>query len=115
MSDSTYMTPLSQVMKRLEEKGYGAEFRTKKDKGAVLDEGNKTYSAEDLKIVKVYRFEGESDPADMAILYAIQAKDGKHGYLLDAYGTYSDEEQQYHIDFIKKVPADKDERLDDID
>jgi hypothetical protein len=115
MSDSTSMTPLSQVMKSLDEKGFGAEFKIKKDEGAVMDGTGKNYKAEDLQVVKVYRFEGESDPADMAILYALKTNDGEKGYLLDAYGTNAEEDLQYHIDFIKKMPAGKDERLEDID
>ena len=42
-------------------------------------------------VVRGYRrFEGVSDPDDMAILYAIEAPGGIRGTLVDAYGAYSD-------------------------
>ena len=37
-----------------------------------------------------YRFEGESNPDDMSILYAIEANDGISGTISSAYGTYAD-------------------------
>ena len=33
---------------------------------------------------------GDSDPSDNAIIYALTAKDGSKGTLLDSYGVYSD-------------------------
>src|SRR5680860_977822 len=100
MSDSTSMTPLSTVMARLAQKGFGSEFKINKD-GARIDGHARIYQPEDLWILKVYRFEGESDPADMAVLYAIETNDGKQGFILNAYGTYSDQDQIFYDDFIK--------------
>jgi hypothetical protein len=99
-------------MARLAEKGFGSEFKINKD-GARLDGHEGLYQPNDLQILKVYRFEGESDPADMAALYAMQAIDGKKGFLLNAYGTYSDQDQKYYDDFIKNVQIDKEGRLED--
>ena len=39
---------------------------------------------------EIYRFEGVSDPDDMAIVYAIESRDGTRGTLVDAFGVYSD-------------------------
>jgi hypothetical protein len=36
------------------------------------------------------RFEGISDPDDMAIVYALEARSGIRGTLVDAFGVYSD-------------------------
>jgi hypothetical protein len=44
----------------------------------------------DLVIREYYRFEGISDPDDMAILYAIESTSGVRGTLADAFGVYSD-------------------------
>src|SRR6266850_1483047 len=49
-----------------------------------------TFGAEDVVIRDYRRFEGVSDPDDMAIVYAIEAKGGIRGTLVDAYGVYSD-------------------------
>lgn len=112
MSDSTSMTPLSTVMTRLAQKGFGSEFKINKE-GARVDGHDRLYQPEDLSILRVYRFEGESDPADMAAIYAMETNDGKKGFLLNAYGTYSDQDQEDYDNFIKKVHIDKKDRLED--
>jgi hypothetical protein len=112
MSDSTSMTPLSTVMASLAKKGFEKEFKINRE-GARLDGHEKVYQPEDLWILKVYRFEGESDPADMAALYAIETTDGKQGFVLNAYGTYSDQDQKHYDDFIMKVQIEKEDRLED--
>jgi hypothetical protein len=43
-----------------------------------------------LVILQFHRFEGASDPDDMAILYAIEGEAGVRGTLADAYGVYAD-------------------------
>jgi len=42
-------------------------------------------------IAEVYRFEGESDPADEAVVYAIESKDGRKGVLVNGFGISADE------------------------
>lgn len=44
-----------------------------------------------FEIAAVYRFEGDTDPADEAVVYAISDATGTHkGILVSAYGTYAD-------------------------
>jgi hypothetical protein len=45
---------------------------------------------EDLVIREVYRFEGVSDPDDMAIVYGIEGRRGLKATVIDAFGVYSD-------------------------
>jgi hypothetical protein len=45
---------------------------------------------EDLVIRAYYRFEGISDPDDLAIVYGIESKGGSRGTLVDAFGVYAD-------------------------
>ncbi|MDZ4756676.1 MAG: hypothetical protein SGJ10_00875 [Bacteroidota bacterium] len=45
---------------------------------------------DDFEIVDVYRYEGDSDPADEAVVYAIESKTGVKGILVTGYGIYSD-------------------------
>lgn len=106
MSTSASMTPLSVVMTKLAGKGYSEEFKVNKDE-ATLGSDSQTYKAEELTIVHTYRFEGESDPADMSVLYAVETKDGKKGFLLDAYGTYSDQDNEGYESFILNVPINE--------
>ncbi len=44
----------------------------------------------DFDIVNVYRFEGMTDPADSTVLYAIEARNGNKGVLVDSYGAYAE-------------------------
>ena len=55
---------------------------------------------DEVTIVDFYRFEGESNPDDMSVLYAIEATDGVKGTISNAYGTYADANTD---DFLKQV------------
>ncbi|WP_131537985.1 phosphoribosylpyrophosphate synthetase [Pedobacter nototheniae] len=46
---------------------------------------------EEFEIDEVYRFEGMTDPADSAVVYAISSNVGNlKGVLVDAYGVYAE-------------------------
>ncbi len=106
MSTSKSMTTYSQVLNVLPAKGYGKELNIKRA-GASFDDSETIYHPEQLKIVKVYRFEGESDPSDMAVIYLLHSDNDEKGFLLNAYGTYSDEDNPYYDEFIKRVPINE--------
>ena len=100
------MTTLSSVLENLRLKQEDHEFRWTED-GFTAGKG-KIYQPEDLKIIKTYRFEGESDPSDSSILYVIEANDHLVGYSLDAYGLYSNHEGEEGYDnFIRRIPVQK--------
>ncbi|MEO6584024.1 MAG: hypothetical protein ABIO05_06850 [Ferruginibacter sp.] len=104
------MTTLSQVLEKLRLKKQDNEFRMT-TKGFGFGTG-KFYEPSELKIIKTYRFEGESDPADSTILYVMEANDGSLGYNMDAYGVYSNHDDDKYDDFIRRVPMEeRDEQL----
>ncbi len=106
MSNSkTEMTTLSVVLEKLRLKKQDNEFRMTKN--GFGSENGKCYQPEELKIIRTYRFEGESDPGDSSILYVIEANDGKVGYSLDAYGVYSNHDDSNYDDFIRKIPMEE--------
>lgn len=88
-SEKTHMKTLSSCMNKLKEFGFKEEYVVKENLLRSLDSGE-AYTSDHVKIINFYRFEGESDPSDNSILYALQTKDGKRGLLVDAYGIYSD-------------------------
>lgn len=47
------------------------------------------FQGEDLKIITVYRYEGNSDPADEATVYGIETSSGLKGILVVGDGIYS--------------------------
>lgn len=80
---------LVSCMNTLHADGFKENFMVKHGAMQALDSG-KSYSPSEVKILNFYRFEGESDPADNAILYVLETKDGVRGLLSDAYGPYAD-------------------------
>lgn len=90
---------LSQCVNSLVRYGFDKDFQVT-DEGMKCTDCSKVYQPDEVKIVNYYRFEGESDPADMSILYAIETNDGLKGTLVDAFGTYSGRKIQ---DFILQV------------
>lgn len=102
------MTTMTSVLENLRLKRQDNEF-TMSEEGFVGTNG-RTYQPEELIIIKTYRFEGESDPADSAIIYLIEACDGLVGYSIDTFGAYSNNAEGYD-DFIKKIKVqDRDEQ-----
>ncbi|SFT95266.1 hypothetical protein SAMN04489724_2926 [Algoriphagus locisalis] len=106
MSTSKSMTTYSQVLNMLPSRGYGSELHILRA-GARFDNSETLYQPDHLKIVKTYRFEGESDPSDMAVIYLLHGLNDDKGFLLNAYGTYSDEDNQFYDEFIKRVAVDE--------
>jgi hypothetical protein len=99
------MTTMSQVMEKLRLKRLDNEFLLS-DKGFSVGNG-KFYQPDQLKVVRTYRFEGESDPSDSSILYVIEAEDGLIGYSIDAYGAFSNHDDVNYNDFIRKIRTEE--------
>ncbi len=99
------MSNVTAVREKLRIKKRDKEFRMTPE-GFTAGNG-KFYNPEDLKIIKTYRFEGESDPSDSSIIYVIEANDGLIGYSMDAYGVYSDHDDDGYDDFIRKISVEE--------
>ena len=83
-------TTLSETMDMLRKEGYVEDFNLQQN---CLDcrKGQLKVSTDEFIIDKYYRFEGESNPSDAAILYAISSdKHQLKGVLVNAYGIYSE-------------------------
>ncbi len=104
MGNSQQMTTLTEVLEKLASLKQDREFMMMEN-GFTIDQ-KKYYEPAELSIIKVYRFEGESDPSDNAILYLIEATDGIIGYSLDAYGAASNHNESYG-EFIQKIKVDE--------
>lgn len=84
------MTSLSEVMNALIQQGYTQDFNLTSNQ---LNGGKNPLqeSPDQFLIDRHYRFEGESDPDDEAIVYAISSIDGQiKGILVNGYGTSSE-------------------------
>lgn len=99
----TEMSEMDKCLRKLEAQGYLDQYKV--EKGRLHDlSNNKKYRSKDVKALNFYRFEGNSNPDDMSILYAIETIDGRRGVLIDAYGTYADEDLGK---FMKEVEVNK--------
>lgn len=98
-SQKVDMKTLSSCVNHLTRQGYEAQFKVTKD-GLKSLATEKVYRPDEVKIASFYRFEGDSDPADNSILYAIETGSGEKGTLSDAYGIYNDANVSA---FIKEV------------
>jgi hypothetical protein len=73
----------------LTRRGFTEDFRVVD--GKLRATGTReTFGPEELVISEVHRFEGISDPDDMAIVYGLEARNGLRGTVVDAFGVYSD-------------------------
>lgn len=81
--------PLADVLEELVRRGFVAHLGAAGGRVRVLGTG-RTLAPEDLVIVEHRRFEGASDPDEMAVVYAVEAVDGTRGTLVDAFGVYAD-------------------------
>lgn len=82
---------LSETMDGLKKEGYTMDFNIH-DECVVCYQNNTKLSPDDFEIDKVYRFEGESNPDDESVLYALSSpKFGVKGLLVNGYGISADE------------------------
>ena len=97
------MTTLTSVLEKLRLRKQDNEFQVTQE--GFKSPAGKIYQPSDLKIIRTYRFEGDSDPADNTILYLIEANDGLLGYSIDAYGAYTNHPEEWYDDFVKSIPV----------
>ncbi len=74
----------------LKARGYTINFNIAFDK-LMCSENKICLNPDEFEITAFYRFEGNSNPADADIVYAIESKDGtSKGVLTSAFGLYAD-------------------------
>ena len=78
---------ITQAVNELRKRGYTMDFNLKEN--CIVCHADK-FDPDDFEITEVYRFEGNSDPADESIVFAIQSKTGLKGVLVNAFGIYSE-------------------------
>jgi hypothetical protein len=74
----------------LKKRGYTTDFNLAFDK-LICKTTNTCLNPDEFEITEAYRFEGETNPSDEAVVYAIESKSkGMKGVLVNAYGVYAD-------------------------
>jgi len=78
---------LSEAVNDLKKRGFDLDFNLQEN--CLICHGDK-FNVNDFEITEVYRFEGNTDPADEAVVYAIASPNGLKGTLVTAYGIYAE-------------------------
>ena len=84
----TYDT-VSQAVKGLKERGYSIDFNMEEDCIRCHVTSLKL-KPDEFEIAEVHRYEGDSDPGDEAVVYAIESKHGQKGILVNGFGVSAD-------------------------
>jgi hypothetical protein len=81
-----YYETVSEAITALQGAGYNLDFNLDYDTLHCKENDLRLHPA-DFHIDEVYRFEGQTDPADAAVVYAISSeKYGEKGVLIDGFG-----------------------------
>ncbi len=82
----TYDT-VSEAVSELKARGFTEDFNLAQN---CLVCNAQRFHPEEFEITEVHRFEGDSDPGDEAVVYAIESLNGVKGVLVNSYGYQSD-------------------------
>lgn len=83
-------TTLSETMNELRRQGYTEDFNLQQN-CLECRNGDFKIFADDFVVDQHFRFEGQSNPSDSAILYAISSERlNLKGVLVNGYGIYSE-------------------------
>ena len=95
------MDTVSETMEALKKEGYVENFNLQQNCIECRD-GHFRVFHDEFVIDKFYRFEGESDPADEATVYAISSpKYGIKGILVNGGGIYTDDLTDEMLETLK--------------
>jgi hypothetical protein len=84
----TYDT-VSDAVRGLKQRGYTIDFNLGADQ-ITCSAPSVTLRPDEFEITEVYRFEGDSNPDDEAVVYAIESKHGHRGVLVNGFGISAD-------------------------
>jgi hypothetical protein len=87
MSHKTYYAPVSEALERLRKQGFTLDFNLEEN---CIVCGRERFREDEFEIAEVYRYEGNTDPADEATVYGIISKSGLKGVLVTGYGISTD-------------------------
>jgi len=88
MKNQYHYATVSEALAILKSQGYTVDFNLTENN---ITCGTGKFSHDEFTVVDVYRYEGNTDPADEATVYAIASKTGVKGVLATGYG-FSDED-----------------------
>lgn len=95
----TYDTVVD-ALNGLRERGFTIDFNIAFDK-IICSENKHSLNPTDFEITEMHRFEGDTDPGDENVVYAVESKDGKlRGVITSAFGMYA---ESASTDMLRKL------------
>lgn len=88
MQHKTHYDTVSTAIEELRKQGYTTDLNIEEDK-VVCSQGK--FDKDNFEVMDVYRYEGNSDPADEAAVYAIESSSGLKGILVTGYGASAED------------------------
>jgi hypothetical protein len=88
MINQSHYATVSEALEQLRQQGFTVDFNLEKNNIAC---NSGKFMPDEFVVKDVYRYEGNSDPADEATVYAIESTSGLKGVLVTGYGA-SDED-----------------------
>lgn len=88
MKQKFHYATITEAIEQLKKQGFTLDFNLEHNR---LKVDQQEYTADEFEIVDLYRYEGQSDPADEATVYALASKSGIKGVLVTGYGAAIDE------------------------
>lgn len=98
MKPRVYYEPVSVAIEKLRQKGFTVDFNL--EKNCIVCHPEK-FDPDDFEVVEIYRYEGNTDPADEATVYGIQSNTGMKGVLVTSYGAQTDSMSQAILEKLK--------------
>jgi hypothetical protein len=92
---------VTEALNGLKSRGFDLDFNLYEN--CLVCHGEK-FDVRDFEIVETHRFEGDTDPSDEAVVYAIQSLKGLKGVLVNGYGISAD---GMNADIIKRLRIHK--------
>jgi hypothetical protein len=104
MKKNSYYETVSEAINALAKRGYITDFKTLAENGSLIfNKSTKQLSPGQFKIDETYRFDGETDPGDEMIVFAISSvKQKMKGIVVNAYGVYSDSSTSKIVERLKQ-------------
>ncbi|MEX1190527.1 MAG: hypothetical protein WEA99_01050 [Brumimicrobium sp.] len=87
MHHKSHYSTVSEAISKLRSDGFDTDFNLEEN---CLVCGDDKFKTDELEIVDVYRYEGESDPGDEATVYGIESQSGVKGILVIGSGSSVD-------------------------
>jgi hypothetical protein len=76
---------VTEAVQGLKKRGYSIDFNLEED-SLICPVTPLSLKPAEFEITEFYRFEGDSDPGDEAVVYAIESRGGQKGLLVTGFG-----------------------------